>query len=250
MHPYLVLQGVAARHLLFRLRLQPYLLKPIGCHCHFGGRFHLNTQMIQASSRTRILNQDKLERRVSDCKVSVTRTTLSRFRPQQFLVEIDGSIDIPDIERNLNSLVTYSASISMFINIDVYQYLAKYIDVCQYRKMKVTLPLTSCCSPSLPGTLKPEDAEQMAALFRVLGEPARLQLLSFIATHPAGEACVCELTEPLGLSQPTVSHHLKVMFEAGLLQKERRGNWMYYKAVPEQVEFLQKALSVLTRSLR
>jgi len=86
-------------------------------------------------------------------------------------------------------------------------------------------------------------------LFRVLGEPARLQLLSFIAAHPAGEACVCELTEPLGLSQPTVSHHLKVMFEAGLLQKERRGNWMYYKAVPEQLEALHNALSVLTKAL-
>ncbi len=88
----------------------------------------------------------------------------------------------------------------------------------------------------------------MAMLFRVLGEPARLQLLSFIATHPAGEACVCELTEPLRLSQPTVSHHLKVMYEAGLLQKERRGNWMYYKAVPGQIETLREVLAGLTQS--
>jgi ArsR family transcriptional regulator len=115
--------------------------------------------------------------------------------------------------------------------------------------MKAPQLLVTCCSLSASGNLKPEEAEQIATLFRILGEPARLQLFSFIATHPAGEACVCELTEPLGLSQPTVSHHLKVMYEAGLLQKERRGNWMYYKAVPERVEFLQNALSVLTKSL-
>lgn len=80
-------------------------------------------------------------------------------------------------------------------------------------------------------------------MFRVLGEPARLQLLSLIAAQPGQEACVCELTEPLGLSQPTISHHLKVMYEAGLLQKERRGNWIYYQLVGDRLEQLRVALA-------
>lgn len=110
--------------------------------------------------------------------------------------------------------------------------------------MKLPQPLLTCCPSLLSGKLQPEAAEQIAALFRVLGEPARLQLLSLIAAQPAGEACVCELTEPLGLSQPTVSHHLKVLYEAGLLQKERRGNWMYYKVVPDRIEALRNALAM------
>lgn len=89
----------------------------------------------------------------------------------------------------------------------------------------------------------------MAALFRVLGEPARLQIISLIAAQPAGEVCVCELTEPLGLSQPTISHHLKVMYEAGLLHKERRGNWIYYRLVPEQIEALRNMLSIPSSGL-
>ncbi|GAB4133864.1 MAG: metalloregulator ArsR/SmtB family transcription factor [Cyanobacteria bacterium J069] len=99
----------------------------------------------------------------------------------------------------------------------------------------------------LAGALQPEEAAQLAALFRVLGEPARLQLLSLIAAQPQQEACVCELTEPLGLSQPTISHHLKVMYEAGLLQKERRGNWMYYRLVGDRLELLRTALSTPPR---
>ncbi len=75
-------------------------------------------------------------------------------------------------------------------------------------------------------------------MFRVLGDPSRLQLLSLIASQPSGAACVCELIEPLGLSQPTVSHHLKVLFDAGFLTKERRGTWMYYRVVPQTLQAL------------
>ncbi|RUR77080.1 hypothetical protein PCC6912_40390 [Chlorogloeopsis fritschii PCC 6912] len=88
----------------------------------------------------------------------------------------------------------------------------------------------------------------MAAIFKVLGEPARLQVLSLIAAQPAKEACVCQLTEPLGLSQPTVSHHLKVLYEAGLLQKERRGTWIFYRLVPERIEALRNALALPTQT--
>lgn len=137
----------------------------------------------------------------------------------------------------------------MHINI-----LANDIDNCQYRNMKLsqslsaaqsltTCSLTTCGSPLLSGRLNSDEAGQLAAVFRVLGEPARLHILSLIAAQPAGEVCVCELTEPLGLSQPTVSHHLKVMYEAGLLQKQRRGNWIYYRIVPEQIETLRQVFS-------
>jgi ArsR family transcriptional regulator, arsenate/arsenite/antimonite-responsive transcriptional repressor len=105
------------------------------------------------------------------------------------------------------------------------------------------LPLaTSCCPPLLAGNLTATEAADVAALFRVLGEPARLQLLSLIAAQPSEEVCACELVESLGLSQPTVSHHLKVMYEAGLLTKERRGNWIYYRIVRERLTFLRKVL--------
>ncbi|WP_066376195.1 MULTISPECIES: helix-turn-helix transcriptional regulator [unclassified Anabaena] len=104
--------------------------------------------------------------------------------------------------------------------------------------------MSNCCKSVLSGFIKPQEAVQTAAIFKVLGEPARLQLLSFIANQPSGEACVCELTEPLGLSQPTVSHHLKVLYEAGLLAKERRGTWIYYRLIPEQIEALREALTL------
>jgi ArsR family transcriptional regulator, arsenate/arsenite/antimonite-responsive transcriptional repressor len=101
----------------------------------------------------------------------------------------------------------------------------------------------NCCPPLLLNHLKSSDAAQLAAMFRVLGDSSRLQLLSLIAAQPTGAACVCELIEPLGLSQPTVSHHLKVLFEAGFLTKERRGTWMYYRVVPRTLEMLRESLA-------
>ena len=125
--------------------------------------------------------------------------------------------------------------------------LAKHIDECQYREMNSPTLASTCCLPLLQAELQPKEAAQLAALFRVLGDPARLQLLSFIAAQPDQEACVCQLVEPLGLSQPTVSHHLKVLYEAGLLEKERRGTWIYYRLVPERIETVQKALTLPNR---
>lgn len=110
--------------------------------------------------------------------------------------------------------------------------------------MNTPEPALNCCTPLLSGQMLPEQAIQLAALFKLLGEPARLQLLNLIATQPQQEACVCELTEPLGLSQPTVSHHLKLLYAAGLLHRERRGNWIYYRLVPEPLEALKWALAV------
>ena len=101
---------------------------------------------------------------------------------------------------------------------------------------------TPCCAPVLTGRLGAAQATELAALFKALGDPGRLRLISFLAAQPGGEACVCNLTEPLGLSQPTVSHHLKVLADAGLLERERRANWIYYRLRLERLEELCGAL--------
>ncbi len=100
-----------------------------------------------------------------------------------------------------------------------------------------------CCPPLLTGKLTKADAQPIAALFRVMGEPIRLQILSLIAAQPQQEVCACELVESLGISQPTVSHHLKVMYGAGLLEKERRGTWIYYRIVRSQLDTLRNVLA-------
>ena len=100
-----------------------------------------------------------------------------------------------------------------------------------------------CCPPLLSGHLELDELNDIARIFRVLGEPARLQLLNLIASQPNQEVRACELVETLGLSQPTVSHHLKVMYEAELLTKERRGTWIYYQLVAERLAELRSVLS-------
>ncbi len=111
------------------------------------------------------------------------------------------------------------------------------------KNMKIAKPTLACCSPLLAGQLTADEASNLAAIFRVLGEPVRLQMLSLIAAQPNREVCACELAEPLKISQPTVSHHLKVMYESGLLDRERRGVWIYYRVLPEKLTLLRQALS-------
>jgi ArsR family transcriptional regulator, arsenate/arsenite/antimonite-responsive transcriptional repressor len=103
---------------------------------------------------------------------------------------------------------------------------------------------TAPCCPVLVGKLTPGAAEELAATLKAIADPARLRLLNFIAAQPSGEACVCHFTEPLGLSQPTVSHHLKLLYGAGLLERERRGTWVYYRIIPERLAALRDALSL------
>jgi ArsR family transcriptional regulator len=105
--------------------------------------------------------------------------------------------------------------------------------------------LFSECPPLLLKHLSRLEAEQLSSLFRVLSDASRLQLLSLIASQPNGAACVCELVEPLGLSQSTVSHHLKVLYEAGFLDKERRGTWIYYCVIPETLHLLCGSLTAV-----
>ena len=87
-----------------------------------------------------------------------------------------------------------------------------------------------CCAPLSQGPLSAEQAEQVAPLLKALADPVRLRLMSLVASHPGGEACVCDLAGAFDLSQPTISHHLKVLHESGLLDREKRGVWVYYRA--------------------
>ncbi len=101
---------------------------------------------------------------------------------------------------------------------------------------------TLCCPPVTAGVLGEDDAAELAALFKVLADPARLRLLSMVAAADAGEACACDLVEPVGRSQPTVSHHLGLLVEAGLLEREKRGKWAWYRVVPDRLAALREAL--------
>jgi ArsR family transcriptional regulator len=114
------------------------------------------------------------------------------------------------------------------------------IDVCQYVEVKAIAILA--CPPLLAGPLEAEEAERLARALKVLADPTRLRLLSLIQAQPSGEACVCHLTEPLELTQPTISHHLKVLLDAGLVEREQRGSWAYFRVVPERLRALRELL--------
>lgn len=102
------------------------------------------------------------------------------------------------------------------------------------------LEVQACCPSVLAAPLAEEEAIVLSKAFAALADPARLRLLSLVAAAP--EVCACELVEPLGRSQPTVSHHLKVLFEAGLVTREKRGTWVWYAVVPERLDALREAL--------
>ncbi|WP_328295789.1 metalloregulator ArsR/SmtB family transcription factor [Kineococcus sp. NBC_00420] len=101
----------------------------------------------------------------------------------------------------------------------------------------------ACCAPLARQPLSAEAATTLSRTMKALADPARLRLLSLVAAHEGGEACVCDLIEPLGLSQPTVSHHLKVLVDAGLLTREKRGVWAYYTLVPEAMNAIAAVLT-------
>jgi ArsR family transcriptional regulator, arsenate/arsenite/antimonite-responsive transcriptional repressor len=109
--------------------------------------------------------------------------------------------------------------------------------------VKTVAIFAASCPPLLAGPLDPDQAATLARALKVLADPARLRLLSLIQAQPTGEACVCHLTEPLGLTQPTVSHHLKVLLDAGLVEREQRGSWAYFRVIPEPLEALRELLA-------
>lgn len=127
------------------------------------------------------------------------------------------------------------------------------IGICQYLRMsKSALVLSpveavACCQPLNREPLSAGTAEQVAPLLKALADPVRLRLLSLVASHADGEACVCDLNDAFDLSQPTISHHLKVLHEAGLLDRTKRGVWVYYKVRSEVVSDLAALIGGATR---
>ena len=108
--------------------------------------------------------------------------------------------------------------------------------------------LRACCSPLTGGAIDVVAAERIATALKALAEPTRIRLISLIAAQPGGEACVCDLTDPVGLAQPTVSHHLKTLVDAGILTREQRTKWAYFRLVPGALlEALGTLLSGATR---
>jgi ArsR family transcriptional regulator, arsenate/arsenite/antimonite-responsive transcriptional repressor len=109
--------------------------------------------------------------------------------------------------------------------------------------MPTDLSAISCCRPLAAPSLSDTEAESTAALFKALGDPARVRILNLLASH-GGEVCACEFEPALGLSQPTVSHHLKKLTDAGLLDREQRGRWAYFSIDPEAAATLAGLLDL------
>jgi len=104
-------------------------------------------------------------------------------------------------------------------------------------------PGLDCCAPLVREPLTADQAVELARVFKAMGDPVRLRLLSLIASHDGGEACVCELTDVFDLTGPTISHHLKVLREAGLITGERRGTWIYYRVQPDVLRLASEVLA-------
>lgn len=109
------------------------------------------------------------------------------------------------------------------------------------RKISLLDPI-ACCSPVRADVLDEEQAALLASSFAALADPIRLRLLSFIAASGADEVCACDLLEPSGRSQPTVSHHMKILVDAGLIEREKRGLWVWYRLVPSRLDALRAVL--------
>jgi len=137
----------------------------------------------------------------------------------------------------------------------VYLKHAAEIDACQYpvhtgqvttttaAGTRPALPLAdACCAPLLREPITAGQAVELARLLKALADPTRLRLVSMVVAREDGEACVCDLTEPLGLTQPTISHHLKVLVDAGIFARDKRGVWAYYSLVPSALSALSAAL--------
>jgi ArsR family transcriptional regulator len=103
--------------------------------------------------------------------------------------------------------------------------------------------IETCCEPVLAEPIASDEAEELAAAFKVLADPVRLRLLSLIANSPTGELCACDMPNLIGRSQPTVSHHLSILADAGLLTREQRGKWAWFKVQPDRVAVLRDALT-------
>jgi ArsR family transcriptional regulator len=122
-----------------------------------------------------------------------------------------------------------------------------FVNICENGEMSFTelLPLTdvtACCAPLTREAISADSAEKLARTLKAIADPARLRLISMVAAHDDAEACVCDLTEPLGLGQPTVSHHLKILVDAGIFTRDKRGTWAYYRLVPGALDSIAELL--------
>jgi ArsR family transcriptional regulator len=111
------------------------------------------------------------------------------------------------------------------------------------RRRGLPLLADECCTPLLREPLTASQAADLAHILKALADPTRLRLVSMVAAHEGGEACVCDLTDPLGLTQPTISHHLKILVDAGIFTREKRGKWAYYTLVPGALDAVSAVLS-------
>jgi ArsR family transcriptional regulator, arsenate/arsenite/antimonite-responsive transcriptional repressor len=111
------------------------------------------------------------------------------------------------------------------------------------RRSALPLLAGECCAPLLREPLSERQADDLARILKALADPTRLRLVSMVAAREGGEACVCDLTEPLALTQPTISHHLKVLVDAGIFSRDKRGKWAYYALVPSALDALSAILS-------
>ncbi len=110
-------------------------------------------------------------------------------------------------------------------------------------RTKLEIQNDRCCAPLQAAPISESDAENLAAAFSALSDPVRLRLLSLLASSEGGEVCACDLVEPLDRSQPTVSHHLRVLSEAGLIRGTRQGRWIWYSVIPERIADLKAVLT-------
>ena len=108
-------------------------------------------------------------------------------------------------------------------------------------KTKIIEP---CCDPVLVEPIDAAEAEELAAAFKLLADPVRLRMLSLIANAPEGSMCACDLPDAMGRSQPTISHHLSLLTDAGLLTRQQRGRWAWFSIEPERVAVLRDSLSL------
>ena len=126
--------------------------------------------------------------------------------------------------------------------------MSKSAVVSRTRVLELTpVQAVACCSPLTREPMTAQQAEQVAPMLKALADPVRLRLMSLIASHEGGEACVCDLNDAFDLSQPTISHHLKLLHEAGLLDREKRGVWVYYRLNTSALGDLAALLGGVTR---
>src|SRR5580704_5886660 len=110
------------------------------------------------------------------------------------------------------------------------------------RTSLIEVATEECCTTVFAPTLADGDAEELARAFAALGDPVRLRLLNLLGAAPEGEVCICNLVEPIGKSQPTISHHMKLLVDAGLVHGERRGKWVWYSLDRDRLAALRVAL--------